>query len=581
MSKRFAISIGVAQAGPLPLLQGARADAEGFANWSENHGYQTTLIIDDRIQITAEYLKKEVYAILGNDIDRLLLFFSGHGIFGHTGDYWLLSNYANESDEAVNVALSLLNARRLPIRQLAIFADACRAPFRASPFVGGRSLFPSVTNRSRKAPQCDEFFSTDVGEVSQEVLPTSSTAGYGVFASCLLAALNGNEPRAFEERTPLKLITSQSLANWLDEEVPFRSGMLAGGVVQIPSTTAAWRRPDDYYVSVPLAGDASTPGIRASDQAAAQHLRWLVDSLWADAISAAFIPMRWTRSALSRRKLSILRQERATAIEREQTSFFAAQEEANHSGSIGELMISGSKVEKAVSGSSNRIFVRELGDFQYISVEGGAQTVGMRFTGGVWTVALILPDCIGASKVRDGLVESLNYQQLQTEETGTANRRLIEILAAWTANLQVGVSVPRSMSDDWCAEVELLNYANFVLDILVGYAHEEAGRHCELERLAQRMGERFGYVPFDVAYLAFGEDWRTKVEQISGISRGVGHITGAFPVMTKGWAMLNPEVGGFTPELLRLRSGLRKSVWTSLEAGQGNQLAELIAGGML
>ncbi len=246
MGGRYALAIGVRKSGLLPSLDGAVGDALAFAEWAQlpGQGYTTAIITDENQSVTVDRIKYEINRILEEDVERLIIFYSGHGICSQAGDYWLLSNYHKDSDEAINLSQSLRNGRRLGIGQLAVFSDACRTSLNNAALVGGRVIFPFPSG-GRALSRYDEFFSTDIGDPAQEIPESDVAKSYGVFSRCLLTALHGLEPEAIEDRAPRKVITSVGLANWLERAVPLQSGKIPGAAVLYPSITTGWRAPDD------------------------------------------------------------------------------------------------------------------------------------------------------------------------------------------------------------------------------------------------------------------------------------------------------------------------------------------------
>src|SRR5271154_7153794 len=108
MGERYALTIGVRKSGKLPRLDGAIADAHAFSEWASAAGqsYIVKLVTDEDEAVTVGRLRAEIDKILEDDVSRLLIFYSGHCICGQIGDYWLLSNFDRDSDEAVNLSLS-------------------------------------------------------------------------------------------------------------------------------------------------------------------------------------------------------------------------------------------------------------------------------------------------------------------------------------------------------------------------------------------------------------------------------------------------------------------------------------------
>src|SRR4051794_38820353 len=85
MGSKIVLSIGVRKRGRLPLLDGAISDACKFAEWASapERGYIVKLVTDKDGAVTVDRIKTELGEILKEDVSRLLIFYSGHGICNH------------------------------------------------------------------------------------------------------------------------------------------------------------------------------------------------------------------------------------------------------------------------------------------------------------------------------------------------------------------------------------------------------------------------------------------------------------------------------------------------------------------
>ena len=130
--RKIAICIGVGQAGKprrLPYLAGAINGAREFDTWANKFGYSSKLITDDTVPVTLVRLRKELEDALSDKrpIYRMILYFAGHGFIREVEKgLWLLSDW---DDELRAVAVEGLRRRLLmyDIKQISIFADACRS----------------------------------------------------------------------------------------------------------------------------------------------------------------------------------------------------------------------------------------------------------------------------------------------------------------------------------------------------------------------------------------------------------------------------------------------------------------------
>lgn len=573
MSDRFALVIGVAQSGQLPRLDGALVDSQAFAEWTAAPGrdYQTTLITDEHEPVTIDRIKRAVDAILKENVDRLVLFYSGHGLCNQVGDYWLLSDFERDGDEAVNLTLSMRNARRLGIRQIALFSDACRSSLNAAAFVGGRSIFPRPGRARRGLAHYDEFLSTDIGEEAQEVAQADASKSYGVFSRCVLTALHGLDMDAAEDRGAKKAVTSDALATWLEAKVPLESGKIPGGVVQYPALTPSWRQPDDIYAefdlgpdSHPIVGDSGQVGrILLSAEESRRELS---------------LPERRARLSAARQRVSEGKTLRQSYVE-EKTRAFVAQRGRESFETQQGLTVVGSRIVDAVSADGRTAeFFEEMGHW-HVRGAGGPQSVAVQIEDGGWLAAQILPRFIATLIVGRHGVESLNYAPPRSRpDERELNLESEAIVARWNALLNLDRrAVPEAPA--FAETAREMKHINPAFGILAAYSYERAGAIDEIASIGWHFADRDRFVPYDVFLLlsAYGDPAVLISEQ--GLLHSDFTVAGGFPLMTQGWALLDPSQDGSHPTLLDLRDGLAGGVWTSFNAQSGARFADLIKRG--
>lgn len=201
MAKRLAISIGVSKAGHLVELPGALSGARDFAKWAKAADFDTTLITDENGPVTVAALRDTIQLMLADDVERLLVYFAGHGTANASSDLWLLSGWEDDGNEVVNVALSFNHAKRQHIPKIAVFADACRSVVPQIAYLGGANIFPKVPAPAPRSPQWDMFLATRLSEAAQEAGGADPVGSYGVFTRQLMSALNANEAEPSSEET--------------------------------------------------------------------------------------------------------------------------------------------------------------------------------------------------------------------------------------------------------------------------------------------------------------------------------------------------------------------------------------------
>ncbi len=243
MPRQLAIAIGVGRvAGPggsaLPLLSGARDGARQFAAWAQSQGFDVRLFVDSDLQpiSLAEIREAVMEAVDIGYLQRLFVFFAGHGIEGDGDDIWLLSDAAGTRDEAIDVTDSVRDAKRTGIPHVAFFGDACRIQDPAMGRVDSRSIF-SPTNAVGTYQEIDQFYATASGDRAWEYRPAdSSRPAYGIYTDCLLRALNGQAPSAVvsvPDGDARVAVVSHSLKRYLFDVVPLESSTLVNKT-QIP-----------------------------------------------------------------------------------------------------------------------------------------------------------------------------------------------------------------------------------------------------------------------------------------------------------------------------------------------------------
>lgn len=253
--RQVALAIGVGQSGDLVTLEGARDGARKFAEWAGANGFEVTTLIDHSGTVSSQDIYEAVEAAVdAGDVERLFIFFSGHGVSkGAAEDFWLLSAGPRNPNEGVNVAMSMFLAATSGISHVAIFADACRTMAGKDRMgMGGALIFPNVDVESVDV-EVDSFFATRSGDPALEVVPDDEAeAAFGIFSEALLEALSGEAEGALTvlSNGEVKMaVTAQSLRSWLNFVVPERSSRLPGANVQRPHCTAASSAPNNVFGS--------------------------------------------------------------------------------------------------------------------------------------------------------------------------------------------------------------------------------------------------------------------------------------------------------------------------------------------
>jgi hypothetical protein len=243
-----ALAIGVGAAPRLAYLAGALNGARSFHEWAGALGYQSTLLTDDDAPVTIVRLRQELTTLLAaGPCDRLLLYFAGHGLIREMEEgLWLLSDWDAEL-RAVEVEGLKRRLFQYGIRQLGIFADACRS---LPADVQAADLTPDrVLGRGPLAvtmPDVDKFIATQDGAATFAIQGENPEDDRCLFSGVLLEGLWGALPDAYSTLpTFTDRVTSRSLGKFLKAEVPKRATFY--GLSITPTVSPTFADGEDVY----------------------------------------------------------------------------------------------------------------------------------------------------------------------------------------------------------------------------------------------------------------------------------------------------------------------------------------------
>ena len=586
MGKYVAVAIGVARAGSLPELPGAVNGAKEFHNWADKQGYETYLVTDESEEVTVQKLKAQIKKIIDEgEAERLVIYFAGHGIQPSINtQYWLLSRWEADSDEAVNCSLSFSNAQRSGISQIAVFADACRASAPDAASVGGSSIFPKSVASAVTFSQWDHFLASRLGGSAQEVSAPDSAKAYGIFTRCLMLALSGAAEEAITDRPP-RVVTSETLADYLEKAVPLESGETVGANVQAPEVSAAWRSPRDIYLELtaPVAGEQP----RIWDRLKKPHYQGLktvskprpdfsdIEDFSKPRASEEF---RAQKSQFSKQALEAVakaerRNERAA---KENEALFAASQGQLETGH-GLTLIGSEAVAVTVQRGQQANLFRQNSTANIRGHGEKPLSILIELHNGNWIAGCILPEFVGTIVVKDSLAASVNYAPARDgrfpyESFGN----IAPMLNRWTALMHQGRFGDYKELEQIADQFHKYRHINPSLGIIAAYAYERRGDLSEIDKVASYFAQARQPVPFDVALLSTKPVRRTKRGLTVELDAGRRAVAGSFPLMTQGWSFLDRE-DDFVPSVLfEVRAGLLPALWTTFRGKEGRKLSELL-----
>lgn len=233
-------------------LPGAITSAKKIRKWAEQScqecNYKVLYLADDIFKkIDTQLVKEKVNQFLDtNHIDRLVVYFAGHGIVRSAGSqFWLLTDANKDIGEGINVEAFRRGLEKYNISQLCIIGDACRNTSRTAIEFQGH---PIVTpGGPKKKVQLDRFLSTGLGESSFQINETNNEDAFCLFSSVLINGLTGDCDEAIEkEYHEFKpCVTNHKLAEYVEKEVKARAAKI--GENMEPDTFTGIRPSYNYY----------------------------------------------------------------------------------------------------------------------------------------------------------------------------------------------------------------------------------------------------------------------------------------------------------------------------------------------
>lgn len=256
-SNRIFISIAVSRpGGGLEPLPGAITAAKRMATWAQAQGYGTVLLHDEDLpEITTDLLRDTVSAAIdqvtdrGAVLDRLVIFFAGHGAALAIGDqYWILTHWHKRPTEAIKVSSLQRMLEYYGPRQVSIIGDACQEfSSRFLDLVGSAVL--DRPDEAQQPYELDQFFAVDVGKQAFMIKASGDKESFCVFTEVLLDALQGDtQESSFETIGKARHVTSQSLARYLANNVEREAGKY--GVRMSPRPRPGFYT-DTVYLTLP------------------------------------------------------------------------------------------------------------------------------------------------------------------------------------------------------------------------------------------------------------------------------------------------------------------------------------------
>jgi hypothetical protein len=528
-------------------------------------------------------LKKAIRDLIElGTVERLIVFFAGHGINVNRGERWLLSDAPDDPQAAVNVPGSVELARWGGIPYVAMISDSCRTAAEGIQGQGvtGSEIFPNEEIAELELP-VDQFFSCRLGRPSHEVADGNASAKEykAIYTQALVEGLQGADLTVVDSEG---FVRPRPLKGFLQAEVARRiSGLgLRTELIQVPdariaSDDTAWLSRIDEKVRI--GSGVSGAGVRGNIRSG-----W-IDNGDAETPKAALEAML------------------APTLEGSLGEFTDRLRETADS-DVPRIAGIGARVERTVLPSEPAHFETHCG-FKVI----GAPVVGVAVgdlrldsysdhdveidthgeRGG--NVLLVLGDGLGVAlpairefittvTVEAGEIAAVSYEPAEGSwRWGTFLERAGEVRALRAvAASSSDFGVFELDSRDAIRVARRMQYAKGLdpaLAVYASYAYAEQGHRGLIREMEELMAMDLGGALFDVALLARRRD-------AEGWYRG--EPLGFAPLLAQGWALLGASRLDVPPWLRELeRHVLSDSLWTAYDPGGIEMIHRAFADGLV
>lgn len=246
MPSKLFISIAVSEAEGLPRLPGVWNSARDLSDWAAAAGYDVVNVSDEGgAKVDVETIGARVSERLSAGLDRIVVYFAGHGFSVPPDQYLILSDGPDNPRERItrNGFRDMLGT--YAPKQISFITDACRV---MQPFRGLADSVIAPTDGELPFQTFDGFYATQDGQQAFAFQAKEGNPELCVFSWVLHRALTFQNTEACDPTvsSPDKLVvTSGSLAKYLFRMVPIEAS--ARDVWQKPDVAPGFIRPDDIY----------------------------------------------------------------------------------------------------------------------------------------------------------------------------------------------------------------------------------------------------------------------------------------------------------------------------------------------
>ena len=580
---RAGLFIGVDRTGQLDPLADAATGAARMLEWFRTEqgvpDTHTRLVTDaGAVPVTADGIYTAAAALLAlPDVDQLLVYFAGHGIYTNGSEQWLLTDAPARASAAIDLGVSIEHARRLKLAYVAIFADTCRVSPTGIQATGvrGQSLFPNQEQRGRSKP-VDIFYASIRGQQAAEIPAARDAASEyrAVFTTELLKGLSGTDPDVLQLIDPqdsASYVMPTRLADFLTDAIP--DALIAANVAHKHDQTpdfllsaghSCWlARITDPPREPRNTGTGSSTGSRPRVSGAAGRMR-VPQVLAAIAANPA--------SAIEK-ATGVPAPGAAPADDIDETARAVAAAFGKESRETGcGIKVRGARLTSVQSRAAlveppdaDRINVR-------VNITAGSEAAVVDIANTGVALVPVSHGYFSAITVHGGALLDLALEPMPTRPAVAISPDQLTHVRALrgyvAAAARRGQLRPRGRTLDQL--IDGASYGagcmDFTIGMLLAYAAHESGRTAQVERIRNAVCTTLRAPVFDLEMLARLHDLPPWTAVPGGDAQETyaapGELLPPVPLLARGWVMVDAGLATVPETLAPLRDDLMESLWS-------------------
>ncbi len=555
IATRAAVTVGVDKTGGMTPLRAAASGARDMADWLKGEGYAVTCLTDETQAVTVRMLKDAVTACLApGSLERLIIYFAGHGYLNGTSEIWLLSGAPSDPDEAVDLNFSAELARSCGVRSVVFISDACRStpPSLRAGRVQGSSIFPNEQG-SEVDVEVDRFFAARPGDPALELEVEEARTTYAGLFTETLRRMHRDPDRTltralqFEGRTVV-VVPSRRLKERLPERVNEAAQERSIRLKQIPQLRLECGE-DGFVARAIFTQSAGFAADRVQKQGATPHVECVrpaaprpdpdSQARYERILAADWVGSLAATTSVTVRGAEVLR----TAC----PDFAVTPEEAGPGGP---------------AAGTTRLQVAALGAPD--SPPGRAGSLLVEFENGSGTVVAVLPGYVASILVEEGRVvnvsyvpagEGLHWIPYWFASDAVARLRARTAVAARSGLLAADRDEARRFHDEVRQRAEAEGRLDPTLGLYAAVACADVGLRQQMRWMGDAMRREIEADLFDVALLA------RPLE--SPAIQDTHPVVPFCPMLSQTWSFLRASGATLPAFLVEAARDRRPALWTT------------------